>query len=252
MGGGGVVASSTGDGATGMPASGGTAGSAAGSTGNHAASGAGGADAGTADAGAGGSGGGAGSGSGGGGRTTDRDAATDAPTRSARGAITFQIGPTPGFVCQHTNGRLSFPFADRGGVEAGLLACDSTTGCKPDEFVFEDGAPDITFGCSVVPNGGNFLVYVNLHVDGSPNMVFGATGILSPSGGTLSINEANSLARGGGTDSACSLQRPPHMSFLESGRIWARFTCTQFRDPNDLSDTGCTVDGAFLFEGCGG
>ena len=229
-------------------------GGAGGNAGNRGAAGgaAGGADVGTGRAGAGGSVGEVGSGgiAGGGGRPADLDATTDAPTRSPRGAVTLHISPTPGFSCNHTAGQLGFPFADRAGVEAGLLRCDTTTGCRPDEFVFEDGADPTHLICSVVPNGGNFLVTVNLLIAGSPGMSLGLTGTLPPSGGTLSVEETNSLALGGGSDPTCSVQLLPNMSFLEPGKIWARFTCTHFRDPNDLSDTGCTVDGAFLFENC--
>jgi hypothetical protein len=46
------------------------------------------------------------------------------------------------------------------------------------------------------------------------------------------------------------VQLVPNISYLAPGKIWAQFKCTQFRNPNDLSDSGCTVEGAFLFENC--
>ena len=203
-----------------------------------------------AGAGAGGSVGGGGSAGVASGGDPGRD--PDASTIRQRAAVTFNIGPSPGNLCRHTNGQLSMPAAQNASVFGDLLACTLGSGCKPDEFVVEDRDRGTTISCMVAPSGSNFTVSATLNVDGSPSMQFQANGVLSPSGGTLSINESNSEAMGGGSDPACSVQLLPDMSFLESGKIWAQFQCSNFRDPNDLSDTGCTVTGAFLFENCQG
>jgi hypothetical protein len=170
----------------------------------------------------------------------------------AQGAVTLSISPTAGQVCNHTNSQLSMPAAQNASVFGELTGCNLSTGCRPDEFVVVDRDRGTNISCSVSPVGGNFDVLIAMNVEGSPSMQFQANGQLMPNGGTLSINETNSEARGGGSDSACMVSIQPNTGVIAKGKIWAQFQCTAFRDPNDLSDTGCTVTGAFLFENCDG
>jgi hypothetical protein len=230
-----------------------------GGNGNSGAPGAGRTDAGTGDAGGSGGGAGAARGASGGSAISDQDASTtDASVPHAWGTVTVNVQPTPSKTCNHTLGQLGVPFVHNTGVYAELTTCNLTTGCQPNEYVVHDGAPGTTVSCFVAPEGGNFTVSVALSVQTSLSpqqslsMQFEAKGTLSPGGGTLMINESNTEANGGGTDDACSVQLPQNASFLDRGKVWAQFTCTHFRDPTDLTETGCTVTGALLFENCSG
>jgi hypothetical protein len=171
---------------------------------------------------------------------------------AAQGAVTFKISPSPGQTCRHTNAQLSMPAAQNAGVFGELLGCNLSTGCRPDEFVVVDRDRGTTIACNVSPVGDNFNVNITMNVEGSPNMQFQANGQLTKTGGMLAINETNSAAQGGGSDYACLVSIQPNAGVVAKGKIWAQFTCTAFRDPNDLGDTGCTMEGAFLFENCGG
>jgi hypothetical protein len=179
-------------------------------------------------------------------------ACSDPPTPPVQGAVSLKISPTPGQTCQHTNGQLSAPAAQNAGVFSELLGCDLSQGCKPDEFVVVDRDRNTDIICNVTPNGDNFTVAIQMNVASSPSMQFGVNGTINATGGTVSISENNSVAGGGGTDSTCILTIAPNHGVVAKGKIWAQFECTMFRDPNNLGDTGCTVQGAFLFENCGG
>jgi hypothetical protein len=143
------------------------------------------------------------------------------------------------------------PSAQNTSVYGALTGCNLGSGCKPDEFVVVDRDRGTNIACSVSPAGGLFNVSISMNVEGPPSMQFQANGQLMPNGGTLAINETNSEAHGGGSDGACEVSIQPNTGVIAKGKIWAQFQCTMFRDPNDLSDTGCTVRGAFLFENCG-
>jgi hypothetical protein len=179
-------------------------------------------------------------------------ACSDPPSPPVQGAVTLKISPTSGQTCQHTNGQLSAPSAQNAGVYGELLGCDLTQGCKPDEFVVVDRDRNTDISCSITANGSNFNVNILMNVSSSPSMQFGVTGTVTPQGGTVSISESNSVALGGGTDNACQVTITPNRGTVGKGKIWATFLCTMFRDQNNLGDTGCTVEGAFLFENCSG
>lgn len=179
-------------------------------------------------------------------------ACSDPPAPPAQGAVTLSISPTPGQACNHTSPQLSMPAAQNTSVFGALLGCNLQTGCKPDEFVVVDRDRGTNISCTISPSGGNYNVNILMNVDGSPSMQFGVNGTLMANGGTIAINETNSEARGGGSDPACQVSIQPNTGVIAKGKIWAQFQCTAFRDPSDLSDTGCTVKGAFLFENCAG
>lgn len=172
----------------------------------------------------------------------------------AQGAVTFKVGVAPGKTCSHTNGQVSIPLNVAGVFSA--LNCDLTEGCRPDEFVAVDRDRDrgTNVTCSVRSNGGSFDVSLSLAFDGTltgdPSLQFQANGALSPTGGTLAISEANSVSGGGGSDSACSVTVDANHGRLEAGTTWAKFHCDDFRDPSDISETGCIADGIFLFQKC--
>ena len=180
-------------------------------------------------------------------------ACSDPPAPPAQGAVTLSISPTSGFTCNHTNGTLSVPFAQNASVSGTLgTGCNLSAGCKPDEYVVVDRDRGTNISCSISPGGMGYNVSISMNVEGSPSMQFQANGQLGPNGGQLAINETNSEAHGGGSDQACQVSIQPNVGVIAKGKIWAQFQCTMFRDPSDLSDTGCTVTGAFLFENCGG
>jgi hypothetical protein len=168
----------------------------------------------------------------------------------AQAAVTLKISPTAGRTCAHTNGQLSAPSAQNASVYGELLGCDLSQGCKPDEYVVVDRDRNTHLTCLVAPSGDTFNVTATLNVADPPSMQFQVAGTLSPLGGTVAISESNSIAQGGGSDSACTVTITPNRGAIGRGKVWATFTCTMFRDPNDLADTGCTVEGAFLFENC--
>jgi hypothetical protein len=171
---------------------------------------------------------------------------------SPQGAVTFKISPTAGRVCSHTNGQLSAPINVAGVIQA--LACDLNEGCKPDEFVVVDGDRGTSVACQVRSSGGSFDVSLSLALDGTPtgseSIQFQANGVLSPTGGMMAVTETNTVSAGGGKDDSCSVTVTPNSGRLEAGTVWANFLCENFRDPVDLGETGCTVDGVFLFENC--
>ncbi len=109
--------------------------------------------------------------------------------------------------------------------------------------------------CTVTPAAnGNFNVQLSFNVDGSatndPSGQFGLTGLLSKTGGTVSINESNSVAGGGGLQSDCKVTIAPPMGLIAPRKIWGSFDCSNFRDERNIGDTGCHLYGRFLFENC--
>lgn len=172
----------------------------------------------------------------------------------AQAAISFTSRPAPGQLCTATNDTFAIPTKDSASV-TGELACDPSTGCKPDKYVVVDADKGSTVSCTVSSGeGNNYTAQLNLVVDGSsqggPSVNFEVSAPLSPAGGMAAINESNSVAPGGGSQVDCSVTITPPSGLLKSGAIWASFECDSFRDPNSIGDTGCVLSGKFLFENC--
>lgn len=188
---------------------------------------------------------------------TGTPVATKSPTPDAaqndspaQGAVTVQVTPTAGNTCKYTNGRVGIP-SDRNASVVSELFCDPSMGCKPDEYVVQNGQPDTTLTCRVHPSDGKFDVSAALNVDGSAtgtvSMAFQINGTVDASGGTVAVTESNSVAGGGGSDTACTMTITPTSGFIRAGAIWGAVTCSNLADGDS---TACTLDGQFLFEGC--
>jgi hypothetical protein len=171
----------------------------------------------------------------------------------AQAAITFTSEPAPGKTCTTTNGQLSFPSRYNASVYS-ELNCDLSMGCKPDDYIVVDRDPGTSVSCTVSPAGENFNVLLSLDVDGSATNdasgQFGVAGLVSKTGGTVIINESNSVARGGGQQSDCVVKIASPGGVIATGKIWGSFDCPAFRDERNLGDTGCELKGEFLFENC--
>ncbi len=171
----------------------------------------------------------------------------------AQAAVTFNVTPAPGQTCSETDPQVSVPSAYNGSVQA-ELSCDLSAGCKPDGYVVVDGDRGTTVACTVSAAAGNFNVLLSLTVDGSAtnelSAQFGLNGAISPTGGTVSINESNSVAKGGGSDPNCTLTIAAPHGVVKRGAIWGSFDCSNFRDERNIGDTGCHLQGQFLFENC--
>ena len=171
-----------------------------------------------------------------------------------QGAVTFKVGVMPGNICSQTSAQMSAP-ANIAGV-LGALTCDLSTGCKPDEYVVVDRDRGTTVQCTVAPNGDMFNVSVRLSVDGTStggdSISFELNGLFSPMGGTALVSEQNSPAHGAGSDTACHVIITPPRGLVKPGAIWGTVECDNFRNALDISETGCTLTGTFLFENCAG
>lgn len=171
----------------------------------------------------------------------------------AQAAVTFSVSPAPGKTCTHTNAELSFPSKYNASVQA-ELACDLSAGCKPDDYIAVDHDRGTTVACSVVATAGNYDVLLDLSVDGSEtNEVsgqFGLSGTVTQAGGTVAVNESNSYANGGGRQSDCTVKIDSPHGIVKPGAIWGSVECSNFRDETDIGDTGCDLQGEFLFENC--
>jgi hypothetical protein len=167
-------------------------------------------------------------------------------------ALTFSSTPAPGKTCTRTNPQLSFPAKDSAGVQA-ELNCNLSRKCSQNYFVYNNGTAS-PVSCSVLAAGDGYDVQLSLNVDGSasnePSVQFGVTGTVSQTGGTVAIQETNSVAGGGGSQAGCTLTITPTHGWLEPGSIFASFECGLFRDERDVNETGCELSGRFLFEEC--
>jgi hypothetical protein len=172
----------------------------------------------------------------------------------AQAALTFTSAPAPGQTCSTTNGLLSFPSMYTASVLT-ELNCDTSMGCQPDQYVVVEADQGTSVSCRVVASGDQYDVQLSLSLDGTaqnePSGTFGVSGVVSKTGGVVLINESNSVAGGGGTQSDCTLtiEPAPH-GFISPSEIWASFDCPAFRDPRNIGDTGCEVQGKFLFKNC--
>jgi hypothetical protein len=170
-----------------------------------------------------------------------------------QGAIEFKSSVAPGMLCSHTHTFISAPSNVAAGV-LDALSCDLSTGCKPDQYVVVDRDRGATVTCLVASNGSDFSVSTRLSVDGTstgePSISFQLNGVLSPTGGTATISEQNSIGGGGGNDSMCTVYIQQPRGLVKSGGIWGSFQCENFRNPSDISETGCLLEGYFLFENC--
>jgi hypothetical protein len=180
-------------------------------------------------------------------------ACSDPPAPPAQAAVTLSISPAPGKTCTTTNGQLAMPSKFNASVIQ-ELNCDLSKGCKPDDYVVVDHDPGTSVSCTVAPANGNFSVLLSLDVDGSstgaPSMHFSMSGNLMPNGGMASVNESNSVAGGGGSQQDCTVSIMSPMGVIAKGKVWGAFQCNAFRDERNIGDTGCQVQGQFLFENC--
>jgi hypothetical protein len=181
---------------------------------------------------------------------------SDPPAPPAEAALTLNIKTTSGAHCAAPIGQLSIPTAMAAASVLQELNCDLSTGCKVDDYVLVDRDQGATVSCTVSPAGDNYTVSLNLNYDGSavgqPSMFFTATGSVSATGGQLSVTENNSVAGAGGQQDGCLVTIMPPRGLVKKGSIWASFDCPMFRDPSNIGDTGCDMQGIFLFENCGG
>lgn len=179
---------------------------------------------------------------------------SDPPSPPAQAAITLSSQPAPGQTCTTTNGQLAIPSKYNASVIS-ELACDLSMGCKPDDYIVVDHDPGTQVACTVTPLNGNFSILLTLDVDGSstntPSMHFSMSGNLTPTGGMASVNESNSVAGGGGSQQDCMVSIQSPMGIIAKGKVWGSFACNSFRDERNIGDTGCQVQGSFLFENCG-
>jgi hypothetical protein len=182
-------------------------------------------------------------------------ACSDPPSPPPQAAVSVKVGLTPGKLCSHTNGFISMPLNVAGVFSA--LSCDLSKGCKPDEFVVVDRDRGATVSCSVAPNGATYNVSARLNVDGTatgdPSLAFGLSGVIGQTGGTpVSVDQQNTVSMGGGKDSQCTVTIQSPNGLIKPGGIWGSVKCVDFRNPTDISETGCTLEALFLFENCGG
>ena len=176
------------------------------------------------------------------------------------------VPATSGGQCSHTQPQLSLPSRYNASVQS-ELACDLTAGCKPDDYIVVNQDRGTTVACTVSPSSGNYNVQLSVVVDGSQtndlSMSFGLNGTLTPMGGMASVNASSSVSGSNAIDPNCtvSIATPqttimmsggPPQGVISKGKIWGAFECDAFRDPTDISDTGCQAKGAFLFENCDG
>jgi hypothetical protein len=171
----------------------------------------------------------------------------------AQAALTFSVAPASGKTCSHTTPQLSLPSKYNASVQA-ELACDLSTGCKPDDYVVVAGSARLTtVACSVVAAAGGYDVQLFLSVDGSAtnevSAEFNLNGEVTQTGGTVSVNE-RTTANNGGAESDCTLKINPPSGVVKPGAIWGSIDCPHFGNPTDIGDTGCHLQGEFLFEDC--
>ena len=77
--------------------------------------------------------------------------------------------------------------------------------------------------------------------------------IIGPTGGNpVTVNQQNSVSMGGGNDNTCIVSIDEPRGKIKPGGIWGHVKCTNFRNENDISETGCTLEAVFLFENCSG
>jgi hypothetical protein len=181
---------------------------------------------------------------------------SDPPSPPPQGAVSLKVGVTPGKICSHTNGLISMPFNQGAGVYDSLN-CDLSAGCKPDKYVVVDRDRGSSVQCTVAPNGDKFSVSVSLSVDGTAtgteSLSFGLSGVFGATGGTpADVTQQNSVSKGGGQDDMCTVSIAAPRGLIKQGRIWGNVHCDDFRNPSDISETGCQLDAVFLFENCGG
>jgi hypothetical protein len=110
--------------------------------------------------------------------------------------------------------------------------------------------------CTVAASAENFNVLLNLKEDdsatGGPAAQFSLVGTISKTGGTVSITESNRFGgnSGSGVGNDCTLTIAPPHGLVAPGKIWGGFDCPNFRNPSDIGDTGCDLQGLLLFENC--
>jgi hypothetical protein len=171
----------------------------------------------------------------------------------AQAAVAFKVSPTGGKQCPPAGAFLGFPSSATASV-VGELSCDLSADCKPDQYVVVDRQDGANVNCSVTANGPDYALSASLDVDGAAtggvSVRFDVSGIVSPTGGTVALTENNSAYGGGGADPACTVTIAPAHGAVGAGKVWATFSCSTFRDANDISDTQCLAEGAFLFENC--
>ena len=170
-----------------------------------------------------------------------------------QGAVAFESMVSPGKICSHPHAMVAQPSAQQDRVLE-ELTCDLTTGCKPDGYVVVDRDRGANVSCLVAPAGSNFTVSINFNVDGTttgdPSVSFELTGVLSTTGGTATVAERNSVGGGSGRDNACTVSTLAPRGLVKSGGIWGGFRCESFVNPTDIAETGCVLNGYFLFENC--
>ncbi|HVW23934.1 MAG TPA: hypothetical protein VHC69_01095 [Polyangiaceae bacterium] len=182
-------------------------------------------------------------------------ACSDPPSPPAQAAVWVQATQPAGKVCTTTNGRFGIPSKYNSSVLA-ELNCDLSMGCHPDDYVVVDRDTGSSVTCSVSGSSGSYSVQLSLIVDGSNvvdgvSMNFSLSGTLTDTGGTVAINESNSVAVGGGSETDCTVTIAPPKGLIAKGKVWGSFDCPNFRDQSNIGDTGCDVSGQFLFENCG-
>ncbi|HEX4337388.1 MAG TPA: hypothetical protein VH062_15840 [Polyangiaceae bacterium] len=179
---------------------------------------------------------------------------SDPPAPPAQAALTFATNPSPGLQCTTTNPQLSIPASNSTGVLQ-ELNCDLSAGCKPDDYVVVDRDRGANVSCIVAPQGDGYTVSLSLNYDGdavmAPTISFSVTGTVSATGGMVNISQTNSQF-GGGQDPACTVTIAPPKGVVGKGKIWGNFSCMNFRDTHNIGDTGCNMNGIFLFENCTG
>jgi hypothetical protein len=146
------------------------------------------------------------------------------------------------------------PAADATGVNDELLNCELSQGCRPDKYLLVDGATGTSLSCSVQSTGTQFGVYINMQVDASVSggpLAFSIAAPLSATGGSAQLSFAGPLFGGRDGDS-CTITIMPDRGQIESGGIWAQFSCRNFRNEADISGDICAVTGAFFVENCQG
>jgi hypothetical protein len=182
-------------------------------------------------------------------------ACSDPPSPPAQAAVSVKVGVASGKICSHTNNSISMPMNVAGVVSA--LTCDLSKGCKPDEYVVVDRDRATTVSCSVAPNGGTYSVSARLSFDGTatgdPSLTFGLSGNIGATGGTpVKVNQQNTVSDSTGIDNNCTVSINAPTGLIKAGGIWGSVHCDDFRNPTDISETGCTLDAVFLFENCSG
>ncbi|HVU00375.1 MAG TPA: hypothetical protein VHE30_01435 [Polyangiaceae bacterium] len=184
-------------------------------------------------------------------------ACSDPPSPPSEGAvaITVSVGAA---ACPQAGGLITAPPGPAGYPDAvnNALQCSLANGnCDPRSYLVTDGDNGAAVACVVSGGGSSYNVSVGLIT--SPRMSFRASGVItmSPDGlsgtGNLQLSQSGANFPGNAILGTCQVDIKPNLGHIEPGAIWARFNCTELKDPSAAGDESCLATGSFYFDRCG-